>query len=1141
VPDSKNDFPSELLSTFYPVVGQPEIGGTAQVWKAIRGVDEVFAAIKILPSINEVGNGKAESHFRREVAALERLEHPSVVTLLGSGVLSDGRPYIATEWVRFSLMDHLQSTAQEGNPAISVINSIVDALAYAYSMGVVHRDLKPSNVRVNEDGLPIIIDFGIAKFIDKTLNAAVTVAEYGTAAYSPPDIERTSAPVRDVYGLAALLLTVFSKREFFNHSMALEALEKLPYAATKALLSDAMSLDNISRRPQNVEAFRDLLHHVLYEDGLDIPVFKKIYVSCRNLNSSAAEEIKKSYDLKNLEEAILADFKDGMTVAIDNSTSLADLDSERYFLVGNRFSFKASSKASGYLDLVFAVNAEGKTGEKLRDKSPFLPNYRPSFETQSSEQVRTMSYLEFKSIFSMEQSKIRDAEEDEQARELFDLWFKMLDARSAWLENKSSKIAYRGASVTGGTVRLEIDGRPSQSFLGTTVVITSLAGSRPISGEVVDVTEEEIVVTLQSGRRGAHQVPTEGGYVSLDMSRNEAPIRKEREALVAVQQGSPKVENTKLRLLVTQPERASFGPMVERTDWLSRNLDDQKRDAVSSALSSEEIFLLQGPPGTGKTTFIAETVGQFLKENPEAKILIASQTHAAVDNALERIEELLPDVPMCRLIGISQENRVSQDASHLTLSRRLEQWAKQTRERSQIEFEQMCRNLNADLQWIEVALLVLSLRGLAEKIESLEGELLGLTESEDGEMPSDDSSSQILNFELTDDLSIARKSLDQTFDALDISVKDRFGLSRDSSSQAFAEAASELFPVDEIEAKKVRSLIALINDWHQHLERPEEFEDVVLNTSRVIGATCIGIARKAFVNLRFDLVIIDEASKSLPTEAMVAMIRGRKWILVGDDKQLPPMVEESLRDRDTRDRMGIDLESAETSLFSMLVERLPSDNQFMLTDQYRMTDAIGGLISECFYGGKLISKGPAPLTGLNESLSSPVMWLDTSELADRHEKLVGSHSYINRCEANVIESFLIALDQDLRAEDISSIDVLLLAPYGPQIRELQILRDKIAAITTRLNISVSSVDASQGRESDIVIFSITTSNPQGRIGFLHDSPRVNVALSRARLGLVVVGDWSFWSQRPGLPLGKVSSYIEKDDGEYTERRVLKDE
>ena len=193
--------------------------------------------------------------------------------------------------------------------------------------------------------------------------------------------------------------------------------------------------------------------------------------------------------------------------------------------------------------------------------------------------------------------------------------------------------------------------------------------------------------------------------------------------------------------------------------------------------------------------------------------------------------------------------------------------------------------------------------------------------------------------------------------------------------------------------------------------------------------------------------------------------------------------------------------------------------------QHRMVAPIGNLISACFYDGHLESVHDNIDSDLSEVIPRPVTWFTTIRFPNRHE-VSRNPSYENLCEAQIIRKILEKLNSatQVAGKDYS---VAILSGYSAQRRLLERTLTSDEETWKRLNVECNTVDAFQGREADIAIYSVTRSNVEGKIGFLHRKERLNVALSRGRYGLIIVGDHSFCRTLSGAnPLRQVMDYIE---------------
>ena len=268
----------------------------------------------------------------------------------------------------------------------------------------------------------------------------------------------------------------------------------------------------------------------------------------------------------------------------------------------------------------------------------------------------------------------------------------------------------------------------------------------------------------------------------------------------------------------------------------------------------------------------------------------------------------------------------------------------------------------------------------------------------------------------------------------------------------------------------------------------------VLDDARVVCATLTGLDSELLGRRRFDLAVLDEACQSTEPASWLPLLRADRVVLAGDHCQLPPTV--------------ISNEAAEKGLAVSLMERLVT--RFgprvarLLTVQYRMHAAIMGFSSAEFYDGELVADASViahrlcDLPGVRaEPLTeSPVQFIDTAGASYDEELEEDTESRFNREEAKLAAA---KVRQLLDAGLVPS-QVAVIAPYRAQVR---LLRDLLADVP---GLEVDSVDGFQGREKEAVVISLVRSNAEGAIGFLSDTRRTNVALTRARRKLLVIGD-----------------------------------
>jgi hypothetical protein len=268
----------------------------------------------------------------------------------------------------------------------------------------------------------------------------------------------------------------------------------------------------------------------------------------------------------------------------------------------------------------------------------------------------------------------------------------------------------------------------------------------------------------------------------------------------------------------------------------------------------------------------------------------------------------------------------------------------------------------------------------------------------------------------------------------------------------------------------------------------------VLDEARVVCATLTGLDSQVLGQRRFDIAVIDEACQSTEPACWVPLLRANKVILAGDHCQLPPTV--------------LSNEAAERGLAVSLMERLvglfgPGIAR-LLTVQHRMHTAIMGFSNAEFYGGELVAHESVAehrlcdLTGVRaEPLTeTPVQFIDTAGASYDEELEEDTGSRRNVQEADLAARKI----RQLLDAGVAPSQIGVITPYRAQVRRL---RELLADVP---GLEIDSVDGFQGREKEVIVVSLVRSNPEGDIGFLTDVRRTNVALTRARRKLVVIGD-----------------------------------
>lgn len=290
----------------------------------------------------------------------------------------------------------------------------------------------------------------------------------------------------------------------------------------------------------------------------------------------------------------------------------------------------------------------------------------------------------------------------------------------------------------------------------------------------------------------------------------------------------------------------------------------------------------------------------------------------------------------------------------------------------------------------------------------------------------------------------------------------------------------------------------MINDAVR-IER--QVEKHLFDEADAICATLTGLDDGVLDDREFDLVVIDEAAQATEPPCWIPLVRSRRLVLAGDHCQLPPTI--------------LSNEAARAGFAVSLMERLMKTGgepwSRLLDVQYRMHEQIMNFSSQQFYGGRLRAADEvarhvaAELPGVEQNVAtqSPLELIDTAGAEFDEGAEPGGESRFNRREAELVCKKV----RSLIAHHVRPQDIAVISPYAAQVRLITELLDDPT-------VEVDSVDGFQGREKEVVVISLVRSNTEGEIGFLSDVRRMNVALTRARRKLVVIGDGALLGGHP---------------------------
>jgi predicted DNA helicase len=302
-----------------------------------------------------------------------------------------------------------------------------------------------------------------------------------------------------------------------------------------------------------------------------------------------------------------------------------------------------------------------------------------------------------------------------------------------------------------------------------------------------------------------------------------------------------------------------------------------------------------------------------------------------------------------------------------------------------------------------------------------------------------------------------------------------------------------------VDSKTIQSMAR----WIDYDEKMNEIYDKVkvlenkiikeiIDDSDVIVSTNSSAALDVISQYKFDVAIIDEASQTTIPSVLIPISKAHRFILAGDHKQLPPTI------------ISTDAYELEDTLFESLIEKYPYKAK-LLNIQYRMNKKLMNFPNGEFYDNLLETYSGISDITLNDLADIDeervLEFIDTHDMSDNRESHINdSKSYINRTEARIC----IELANDYISKGIRKDDIGIISPYADQVK----------LISEHVDVEVKSVDGFQGREKEIIIISTVRSNDNREIGFLNDLRRLNVAITRAKRKLIVVGNSATLNTNP---------------------------
>jgi superfamily I DNA and/or RNA helicase len=1131
----------EILGGKYDIQGKIGEGGSGIVYLAKKLNSTERYAIKTLSTEEE----NAIKLLERETQTLKRLNHPNIVRFIEEGYEERHKlVYLVLEYLDGQNIKNYFDSSINSKTKLDIFLQIIDGISHAHSKDIIHRDIKPDNIKiVDTDEQPVakVLDFGIS--IITTTILTNTIRSYHTPLFSAPEqinLERVSRD-SDIYSLGMTFLYLLSSpqdrinfQEERDKTVLYKSAEETLAGSNASSIIDLFqkATDKDREKRPKIDEIRKAIAN-LKED-----LAERMAIGFR-ITSSFQDQISNKYNfqeqLVKIKRHIESELKADSGVLYINK-SPQQIREDR--LTVEIFIESLSQVYYGFIDhndpsAIVLYNAPDFTNPRTQEiliEKGVAVKVDPIVNLGDSPRRRT-DLSELVNLILEKEQEVQNEKSNSEALKLtFEQWQDVIELEKKIISEQKQIFHYQQKyydserqililtlkepisleqfdQITSPPLSVTISVKstsPKPRHKGIGYIIDREKGSQgesiaKLHISIGDFCDPEVLASI-----------LDKGTIETNFKAQESEVERRRKALREIRYGDS--ENAELSKVIVDPTNVKqIEPLLIRR-FFNEKLDESQQLAVCKALATEDIFLIQGPPGTGKTSVITEIILQILDKYPNDKILISSQSNVAVDNVLTRLSRVASKEIKCVRIG--REEKIEEDAKQFEIEKAILNWQKLIQSKSlaywenyQQQNEQLLSGVKKIANIEQIKEQNQELQGLTKKltqvIERLNYELV-ISKDNSASQDFSDSSLKMIYEKLLLEQKIL-ESIEKYVAKFGIEYPEQKQLN-DWINEEY-KGLQDILGDNRENHERYIKLKKLNEDWNERLKRKQQ--DLIsffIEGVNVVGATCLGVAN--FKDRNFDWVIVDEAGRSTAPETFVPISKGKKIILVGDHKQLPPIIEQELQEKALNEK-EIQKKSLEISLFEYLYENLPKTNKITLNHQYRMHPDIGNLVSHLFYEDQVSSQRVNQDEKQHQlkQFDKNVYWISTSDVPIKEsQERENNKSRSNPYEAKVIKAVLLKIQQDCEDHDLSK-EVGVIAAYRSQIG---ILESSIAPnnkqLWKNLHISIHTVDAFQGGECDIIIYDLVRNNRQRQLGFTADERRLNVALSRTRQLLIIVGN-----------------------------------
>lgn len=1032
---------------------------------------------------------------------------------------------LVTRWTEGQTLTEWLATGPEERQRALVAHALLNAVQRLHILGLSHGDVKADNIVVPQttgDELPRVVLVDIPD-LSADGDEGITV---GTV---PPALESASPLHRDAFAVCMLVLTLLPEDFEATRSDVSRAVELVDALPPLDLLAETLE-DELYPKPRSVPTLKATLKRRNRggPPSLDLVSNNGEY-SVRATKHAGTGHVR--FNIVGTRQDLYIKYDPEEDVVLD--ATVKEIDHIDFVSAHRRktFSLKAEIQVTfaEEADVTalavllyehYIANVLDEPGDETVVVGLGVDPYAHQPESTSLQRVSAKAlWTALSDTDEMNVTKITVRHGAKQSPPQSDEWIIHFDCEGGVLdfsEDEGIELLERGVDAMDGSDRWFTVGWVSPD-LGRNVMRVRAKSMRfsPKTGDILHlrgtfekVASERRVAAMKRVLAGGGLIPSLVDYFDPETER------------------MPKHDAT-----------------IDLGDLGSYELNTSQEEALRTALSYGPISLLQGPPGTGKTKFIASFVHLLLSRELAHNILLVSQSHEAVNNAMDKVSGSLRasslDVSMVRVGLQSMVSPGLRSIQEDSLRQRY-------RESFDAEIKDRVRAVGVAMGlpegYVRAATeLHIVLGPLLQSIDRL----TGANDEADSE---DDSAKEHLRRLSQVFVEVAGRQFGIYASADDEAANLRDLL--DDKLQALAHLHGSPSPA---KCARLEQIARLSTEFSQVLRSPRSnYTAFLARSSSVVAGTCVGIGKQALgiTEVPYDWVIVDEAARASPMELVVAMQAGKRVLLVGDHLQLPPSYPRAVEDqasallgmsRKEFRRMN-NFQRAFSSNYGQSVGRT-------LRVQYRMAEHISRLVSHCFYKDAL-EVGRAPpgqeYEKLPPFLASQVVWIDTQDQGrEAFHRPAGTHegALVNSQEAlavvEVVRAILMSPGflEEIQSQEADNEPIIgIIAMYSDQ-RDL--IRKKLEqaewASGIRDRFTVGTVDSYQGKENRIIVLSVVRNDTSEHVGFLNDPERINVAMSRSKDRLVIVSSSAMWRTRTATPMKRVLDEV----GRLAEKKLAK--